>query len=389
MTSITALPAEWRGSSLRAARTANRLRKRGVLTLTLCALLGVASAGATHAADYLDLQIERTVRNIAAVEAYSGVLEQKGLYGTATLVSEVAFRRPHEFRVQVTAPAELAGTRVSYHDDTLTTWWPQQELALVVRGFVPPAAASEAARVESAYRANLASYFYALGPVSEIAGLPALQIDQRARNGNQLVQSSRTQVYDNYSFPLAGQVTLRGGAVLDYRWRKIAFNENAAVLPGPVSVPPSAMFIEWDLNGPARTAEELAARVPKAVAFPDTLAGLPCARRLVHPGGLPAVAGWYRTEDDYLLVTASRDVDWNPFAKNYGMSVPLGGTTALLVISPLNSSWSFRRDGLLYTVLTNLHPEAAYREIAATFAPPVAAKTDAAKAVVPTKGKSP
>jgi hypothetical protein len=353
--------------------------------LALAAVL--MAAPGVNAADYMDLQIERTARNIAAVQDYFGVLEQKGLYGTAALLSEVSFRRPHEFRVRVTAPAELAGTQVSYHGTDLLTWWPQQELALIIRGFVPPDAASEGQRVADAYKANLENYYYGLGPVRDVAGFPALQIDQRARSSNQLVQASVTQVYDNHSFPLAGQVTLRGGAKFDYRWQKIVFNSSDRALPPLPVLPASTMIAEWNLAWPARTAAEVAARVPKAAAFPDALGGLPRDRLIIHPDGLPAVAGWYRNNDYYLLASATRDTGWNPFANEYGLQVPLGGGTARLVISPLNSNWTIRHGGVVYTVLTNLHPELAYREIVRVFAPSSAVAGVAAPAARPASVK--
>lgn len=350
--------------------------RRGLFALALAGagLAGVLVATPAPAADYMDLQAERTARNVGAVESYHGVLGQRGLYGKTALVSEVSFRRPHEFRVRVTAPPELAGTQMSYHDDTLVTWWPAQELAVVIRGFVAPSTAGEESRIVDAYRDNLANYFYGLGPVKDVAGLPTIQVDQRARSAAHLVQSSLTRVYDDHSFPLSGQVTFRGGATLDYGWQSIRFNDASHALPAPPVLPPSTMVMAWDLAWPARGDAELAARLPAARPFPATLAGLPRAKALVHPESLPAVAAWYRDENYYLLVTASRDTGWNPFAHEYGIAVPLGGASARLVISPLNSSWVFRRDGVVYTVLTNVHPETAYAQLALAFAPPAAAK---------------
>jgi len=362
-------------------------RRAGVAAALFIAVCTAAGASPVQAADYLDVQVERTARNIAAVQDYFGVLEQKGLYGNHTLVSEVAFRRPHEFRVRVTAPAELAGTQVSYSGNELVSWWPQQELAVIVRGFVPPDSASEGKRVADAYHANLAAYFYGLGPVRDVAGLPALQLDQRARGSSQLVQSSVTQVYDNYSFPLSGQVTLRGGAKFDYRWQKILFNAAERALPAVPVLPPHTLAAEWDLRWPARTAAEAAARVPKALPFPERLGGLARERLLVHPDALPAVAAWYRNSDYYLLATATRDTPWTPFSQEYGLAVPLGPVSARVTLSPLNSNWQFRHGGVAYTVLTNLHPELAYREIAAAFAPPAAAAEKDGAAPAPKKAK--
>lgn len=341
--------------------------------MLLAAVLSLAPVTATIAADYIDLQVDRTARNIAGIESYQGVIRQRGLYGDSALVSEVSFRRPHEFQARVTAPADLAGTLMVYHGDTLTTWWPKQELALVIRHFTPPAAAGEEQRIADAFRQNLENYLYGLGQVREVAGMLTVQVDQRARRDSQLVQSAMTRVYDDLSFPLSGQVTVRGGAKLDYHWDSIRFNDpEPAALPPPPELPASTLVMNWDLAWPARSAQDAAARLPKAVPFPDTFGGLARDRLLVHPEALPAIGGWYRDDNYYLLITASRDTGWNPFAAEYGMRVPFGGTHARVVLSPLNNSWSFRRDGVLYSVLTNLHAEVAYRELLAQFAPPAA-----------------
>lgn len=324
------------------------------------------------AADYYDLQAERTARNIAAVQDYQGTLEQKGLFGDATVVSEVAFRRPHEFRVRVTAPAELAGTAMSYHDNELLVWWPKQEIGLRLAGFIAPSSATEAARVKAAYAANLENYLYGLGPVRDVAGLPTVQVDQRALGAGQLVQSSLTRVYDDYSFPLAGNASFRGGAKLEYAWKTIGFNQHARALPPVPQLPASALVVTWDLGWPDRAAADAAARVPKARPMPEALAGLKRTKLIVHPESLSAIAGWYRDADEYLFVAASRDTGFNAFSREYGLEVPLGGGRARLVITPLNSLWQFRHDGVVYDVLTNLHPEVAYRTLAMHFAPAAA-----------------
>lgn len=332
-------------------------------------LWATSGSPVSQAADYYDLQAERTARNIAAVQDYQGTLEQKGLFGDATVVSHVAFRRPHELRVRVTSPAELAGTAMSYHDNELLVWWPKQELGLRLTGLVPPASSTEAARVKAAYAANLEHYLYGLGPVRDVAGLPTVQVDQRARGPGQLVQSSVTRVYDTYSFPLAGKASFRGGATLEYAWKAIAFNQPSPALPAPPVLPASALVVSWDLGWPDRTAEEVAARVPRARALPESFAGLKRVKRLVHPESLPAIAAWYRDADEYLFVAASRDTGFSAFSREYGLDVPLGAARARLVLTPLNSLWQFRHDGVVYDVLTNVHPEVAYRALATHIAP--------------------
>lgn len=334
------------------------------VTKSAIAVAALLLAGGARA-DYQDLQIARTVERVAAIENYRGVLEQTGLFGAATVVTEIAFRRPHDIWTRVTAPAELAGTVTSYRPDELLIYSPQQELALRLRNLTAPDTAREGERIAAAWRTNTESYFYSFGKVQEVAGLATIAVDQRARYAAQLVQSSLTRVYDDYSFPLAGTLTLRGGARLDYRYRSIAFNKDAAAVPAVPALPPSTLLVEWDLAAAARTDAEVAARVPKAVPYPEQFAGLARNRLLIHPDAVPATAAWYRDANYYLLITASRDTGFQPLSREYGLEVPLGehGPKARLVLAPWLSTWSFRRDGVLYTVLSNLHPETLYREL--------------------------
>lgn len=331
-------------------------------------LLATALLPLSAPADYQDLQIARTVERVKAVQNYEGVLRQAGLFGEEPVVARVWFARPHDFHSEVSAPAELAGSLTRYTDNTLLGWTPKHEVATRLRNLVPPATATEGQRIAEGWRANTEGYFYALGKVQPVAGLPTLAVDQRARHATQLVQSSVTRVYDEFSFPLAGTLTLRGGAKLDYRYESVRFNAADLVLPPAPVLPASTLVIDWDLAGTPRSAAEVSARVPKARPFPEAVAGLRRERLLVHPESVPAVAGYYRDENYYLVVTASRDTGFQPLSREYGLDVPLGDTRARLVISPLSSTWVFRRDGVLYTALTNLHPETAYRELGSRWA---------------------
>lgn len=311
-------------------------------------------------ADYLDLQVERTARNIAALHNWRGIVEQRGLYGSEPVVTRTVFARPHDFHSEVTAPAELAGTVLHYTPGRLLAWYPRQETALVLDGFAPPSSATEGKRVDTIYRANVAAYFYALGEVTELDGRPVIAVDQRARRPAQLVQSSHTRVFDNYSFPLAGKLVLRGGARLDYRYRDVVFNEEGLAVPPAPVLPPQAMVVRWDLAWPPVDDARAEQRLPRAPRLPATLGGLPRARLLEHPESVPAVAGWYSNGDFYLFVAASRDTGFRLLSADYGLSVPLGEDTAQVAISPLGSQWTWLQDGVLLSVLTNLHPEVAY-----------------------------
>lgn len=310
-------------------------------------------------AGWAEMQIERTVRNIAAVQSYQGVLEQQGLYGNDTVKSEIWFQRPHDFHSHTSAPASLAGSVTRYSEDTLMTWLPTLDIALIIRNLPAAPAEQEAKRIEDAWRENTRRYFYTLGNVSKVAGHDAVELEQKARNPNDLIQHSRTRVLDQYSFPLAGNVTLHGGDSFSYQYQRITFNQ-PLTLPEAPKLPASAMQIEWDLNWPDVSSEAISARLPALGNLPDSLLGLPLQRRLIHPGALPAVAGYYSDGNYFVLLTAARDFAL-PNPAPYGLSVSLGrDKPALLVLTPLINTWSFSGNGVAWTVTSNQHPELMY-----------------------------
>ena len=310
-------------------------------------------------AGWAEMQIERTVRNIAAVQSYQGVLEQQGLYGNDTITSEIWFQRPHDFQSHTSAPASLAGSITRYSQNTLMTWLPTLDIALIIRNLPAAPAEQEAKRIEDAWRENNKRYFYAIGQVSTVAGHDTIELEQKARNPNDLIQHSRTQVLDQYSFPLAGNVTLRGGDTFSYRYQRIGFNQPLTLPDAPV-LPASAMQIEWDLNWPDVNTEALAARLPAMGTLPDSLLGLPLQRRLIHPGALPAVAGYYSDGNYFVLLTAARDFAL-PNPTPYGLTISLGkDKPALLVMTPLINTWSFSSSGVAWSVTSNQHPELIY-----------------------------
>ncbi|MCK0155536.1 hypothetical protein MWU49_17635 [Alcanivorax sp. S6407] len=316
-------------------------------------------AASTSFAGWAEMQIERTVRNIAAVQSYHGVLEQQGLYGDDMVKSEIWFQRPHDFHSHTSAPASLAGSVTRYTGDTLMAWLPTLDIAVIIRNLPAAPAEQEAKRIEDAWRENTRRYFYALGNVSKVAGHDAIELKQKARNPDDLIQHSRTQVLDQYSFPLAGDISLHGGDGFSYRYQHIEFNQ-PITLPEAPTLPASAMQIEWDLDWPDASGDAVTARLPAIGKLPDALLGLPLQRRLIHPGALPAVAGYYSDGNYFVLLTAARDFGL-PNPAPYGLDVTLGkDKPALLVLTPLINTWSFASSGVAWTVTSNQHPELIY-----------------------------
>lgn len=334
---------------------------RPILITSLISSLALLTSPSSFAG-WAEMQIERTVRNIAAVQSYHGVLEQQGLYGNDTVTSEIWFQRPHDFHSHTSAPASLAGSVTRYSENTLMTWLPTLDIALIIRNLPAAPAEQEAKRIEDAWRENSKRYFYAMGQVSTVAGHDTIELEQKARKPSDLIQHSRTQVLDQYSFPLAGNVTLRAGDTFSYRYQRIQFNQPLTLPAAPV-LPASAMQIEWDLNWPDVSTEALSARLPAMGALPDSLLGLPLQRRLIHPGALPAVAGYYSDGNYFVLLTAARDFAL-PNPMPYGLNVSLGkDKPALLVLTPLINTWSFSSGGVAWTVTSNQHPELMYSSL--------------------------
>src|SRR5690554_5375244 len=164
-----------------------KMTKKSLTPITLIASL-ILMASPAAMAGWAEMQIERTVRNIAAVQSYHGVLEQQGLYGDDTIKSEIWFQRPHDFHSHTSAPASLAGSVTRYSDDTLMTWLPTLDIALIIRNLPAAPAEQEAKRIEDAWRENSKRYFYAMGQVSTVDGHDTIDLEQKARKPSDLIQ---------------------------------------------------------------------------------------------------------------------------------------------------------------------------------------------------------
>lgn len=309
-------------------------------------------------AGWRDIQIQRTVNNIKALNSYQGVLVQQGLFDEP-VEAKVRFQRPHDFHSEVIVPDALQGAITRYTDQELLTWLPSAAVAVRVVNLPPAPAGREADRIADAWRENSARNFYALGPVRRVAGHETIELEQRARSGAALLQSGLTQVYDRYSFPLSGRLDVRGGAKFEYQYRQISFNQSVDI-PEPPTLPPDTMLIEWDLEWPNQSHDALGARMP-AASLPQQVLGLPAERRLIHPGPLPSVGVYYTDNNYFILLTASRDLGATLPGSQYGLPVPIGSDlNAQLVLSPVINSWSFSTGEVAYTVMTNQHPEKVY-----------------------------
>jgi outer membrane lipoprotein-sorting protein len=313
----------------------------------LFAALSLAACSPAYA--WQDYQLKRIVRNWHKVESFEGTIVETGVVPDAEVKTDVVFERPNRFAVRVAEPVEWAGSTATYDGNTLVFHYPQLRWAIRFDNVALPAGEEADRLIEYQYRRDIARYDYHLSGSTKVADLATITLWHNAKAANSLNRRGWTKVYDNYSFPLAGEWRFEGETTYTYRYDRIAFN--TAIDDGTfiTTIPEGTLISSWDLAGPAWEEARVRKEAKFALVLPDDNAlGLSRKKIVRAPGPIPAYCVRYERSSHFVLMTA--------FASG-GMSVPEYGLPleeGRLIIGPSISSFAFVHDGTYYSLLGNV-----------------------------------
>lgn len=300
-------------------------------------------------------QKDRIATRLAKIKAYHGVLVENGVLDGGTIESEIWFEAPASYRVRVRAPDSLAGSMMTFDGSTLQLYDPRTRLAVIYRNL--PAVSSEERRalVDTSYDENLRAFTFEIGGKSQVAGLPVVELRFKAK-GDSVIASGVNQVYDEYSFPLAGSMTFLSGKKYSHEFKSAHFNESASKAPA-LEIPKDAIVSEWDLNSKSYSAAE-AAREAKSAGFEFGLpksvpSGLEQVKIIRQKGPIAAFSTIYRNAAKSLAVMAFKDYGVKP-APARGVKMTIGKIEGRLLPNPHMNSYSFTKGSTSYVLTSNV-----------------------------------
>lgn len=316
----------------------------------LAFVLLTTSLACKPAYGWQDYQLKRTLRNLEKMRSFQGTLVETGVVPGEEVKTEVVFQRPHRFAARIEAPAQWAGSTVLYDGDTLSYHYPQLRYAIRIRGLELPEGDRADEVVKYRYRRNLARFDFSIRGSSRVAGHPTITMWHNAKQKGAYSVRGWNKVYDAFSFPLAGEYELKGGAEYGYRYANIAFNDAIPKGAFELEIPEGTIVAEWNLESPAVKDDALETAGFELVLPDDNPLGLK-RTRLVRAGGpFNALGARYQRGPHFVLVLAHPSMGLS--VPEYGVPVK-AGASGRLILGPSTSSYAFVRDGTYYTLLGN------------------------------------
>jgi outer membrane lipoprotein-sorting protein len=295
--------------------------------------------------------IDRTQRNTAKLQAYRGVLTEKGVLAADEMRSELLFKRPNQFRSRVLAPESYAGVMLVYNGRQLIVYYPKVNYGILFDNLTPPTPSDEQTFIADTYRHNVATYNYDMGDAGKVAGLPTLTLDYKAKRRGAIHPSGSVQVYDKYSLPLASTLRFANGAQYSNRFDEITLNPvlDDELFASPL--PKNAIVSRWDISSPGIPESEMRQQANFDYKLPSHLpAGFTLEKIVRQESPVPAFTVVYRHGTQFIYLSIFRDTGLRPVSEEHGIPVASGR----LLVSPTLSSYTVTQRGTMYIFTTNL-----------------------------------
>lgn len=298
-----------------------------------------------------DYMLERTQDHVMKLRSFRGQLVESGVLASGDMRSSIVFRRPNDFVSRVIAPDSYAGVTLAYTGSTMTIYYPKSHYAIVFEHLTPATPDEERELVALDYRYGHAHYRYALGGASKVARHPVVELDATPLTSDAAHPRVTTQVYDKFSFPLAGTLRWKD-ATYSYRYDDITFDAPIYDAELAVPLPPDTLIARWDMAAPSLTLDQVRAQAGFEFALP---AMKHAPDRIVRQAGpVPAFTLFYKQGPQQALISIFRDPGVRPASEDHGVPVRVGDKRGHLVVGPTVSTYTFTLRGTMYVVTANM-----------------------------------
>jgi hypothetical protein len=301
-----------------------------------------------------DFMLERTQKNIARMRAFRGILVEKGVLASGEMRSEVLFKRPSQFISRVLAPESYAGVTLAYDGRRMTVYYPKANYAVQFDNLIPPTPDDERRLIADAYRHNQATFRYSLGGSGTVARLPVVELKYKAKEPSAMSPWGVTQVYDKYSFALAGVMQLVGNSQYEFHFEEMKFDEPADDARFALPLPKNVVLSRWDLSSPGLPEQEMREQANFELSLPRVPTGFQLERIVRQEGPVPAFTLVYRRGAQFLLLSVWKDLGLRATSEPHGVPVTLGAQRGHVVIGPTVSTYSTSHRGTMYVLIGNV-----------------------------------
>jgi outer membrane lipoprotein-sorting protein len=306
-----------------------------------------------------DFMLARTVHNLEKMQSYHGTLAEEGVLPGETMVSELWYKRPGKFLSKVLSPSAYAGVTMAYTGSQLVLYYPNAGYAIRFENLLVPGPDDERKLISDAYRHNTDHFRFDFTGGDKIAGLTTIGMRYRARLNDWFVPGGTTQVYDKYSFSIAGTTLFYGAARYAWQFKDIAFNQIISDDKFDLQLPKNVVLSRWDMASTPLTDKDVREQANFEVSQLPAPAGLPRERIIREAGPVPAFTEIFRSGPHFLFHTMYRDTGLRPTPVEHGVPVtsPTGGRRGHLLVTPTLSYFGYTHKGTRHILIGNIPVE--------------------------------
>lgn len=311
-------------------------------------------------AAFREWQRERLLSHVAKLQSYQGTIVESGILDSnEDLVSEISYQRPGQYATTVIAPDAHSGSKLSYDGTTLQIFYPKTKFAIVYRNLKPLSDADQKSLLEDQFNTNMEMYVYELGKEKQVAGLKTIELKFGPKvPSTGLVSGGSSQIYDEYSFPLAGDLFF-GKHRYSYRFKEIKFNEKKNEKGFSFPIPKDTIISDWDLSSPAVPEAEVKSSAGFKFNLPTELPRKMSLSKIIkQKGPIPAFTAIYEKHPYFMNIVFFKNYGFSAAPKGRGIKIQAGPVSGELVPNPHISSFSFIAGDTQYIITGNVSAEA-------------------------------
>jgi len=294
----------------------------------------------------------RLTSHLEQLKSYHGVLRERGALSThEDLVSEIWFEHPMKYYVKVLSPAAYSGSLMIYNGPNLYFYFPKSKFGILYRNLPQLTTDELKTLIARQFDDNMNRYQYELGDAGKILTYKVIELKFGAKDSSAIIHGGRNLIYDEFSFPLSGELALKDNLHYSYSFDSIEFNKPISDDRFNFDNYKADILSEWDFGQPsleqAKTQANFPFHLPKYI--PQKFA---LSKILRQKGEVPAFMSVFESRPFFIYVTSYKDYGLNLVPT--GRGIPLNGN---LIINPHLSSYSFSRKGVQYTLSGNVSVE--------------------------------
>ncbi len=303
-----------------------------------------------------------------SIESFHGHLVERHVLlddPQADLVKDVWYQKLSKVRVEVIAPAALAGQLFVYDGETVSLWWPATRFGLRITGLPAPSEDDWKSLVREQTLSGLRQFRYSRIGDATVAGHEATRWVVEPRDAAPYRYGYDSWMDQERGIPLRLTVFESPGTP----WYEMQYESVDYDVPLPargftLDYPADATVLDWNLTGKGVTLDEANKQLDLTLVAPRSLPdGYEVQRVILDHEAVPNATLVMGSGPHWLSLTEMRQsVDVVPAT---GKQVTVGDCTGYMNLLGSYTTLSWRRHGTSLMLLSNLtYPELV--EIAAS-----------------------